>query len=434
MTYDAPARRAQRPGGGSPGRGRRTVSPRSGPRHRSALLAVAGLGLAGLSLLLSNAYASAQPVHAAAPKVAVGQDQADHWGFFFGDNVGRDKDQTLSPTPINLPGQVAQLGTSNSTQYALLTDGTVWAWGQGTRGELGDGSLSNSFNTAVQVRFPPGVQIAFLATDAMPFDTGLAVDTNGNAWGWGDNKGGALCLGNDAQQLTPVRIPLTNVSLLAGADGHAVYDSNGTLFSCGSNLDGVLGSGGKESGGRPVQVAGLDGHQVVELVSAFENAGALMSNGDYFDWGYDGAGQLGNGTTGKNSSVPVQVHFPDFRGTVSQVAQGGSAANNGQTVVMLSDGSLFAWGNDSAAQLGDGRTNNEPSPVQIFAPRGVRYAILASGGQTSYAISTSGDVWAWGANGQGQIGDGSRHTQRQPVMVDGGASVISSTAGDVAVG
>lgn len=432
MTHDAPARQAQQPGGGSPGRGRRTVSG-SGPRRKSALLAVAGLGLAGLPLLPGNAYASAQPAHAAARTVAVQQGQVDHWGFFFGDNIGRDKDRTLSPTPIALPGQVAQVGTSNSTQYALLTDGSVWAWGQGTNGELGNGGLSNSFNTAVRVQFPPGVRIAFLATDAMPYDTGLAVDTNGNAWGWGDNKGGTLCLGNANRQLTPVRIPLTNVNLLAGADGHAVYDSNGTIFSCGSNVDGVLGSGGTRSNDRPVHVVGLDGRQVVQLVSAYENAGALLANGEYFDWGYDGAGQLGVGTTGRNSSVPVQVTFPGFRG-VTQVAQGGSAASNGQTVVMLSDGSLFAWGNDSASQLGDGRTANEPAPVQIFSPRGVQYSVLASGGQTSYAISTSGDVWAWGANGQGQIGNGGTHNQRQPVMVDSGASVISSTAGDVAVG
>src|ERR1700722_20547534 len=103
MTYDAPARQDQRPGGGSPGRARRTLSPRSGPRRAPALLAVAGLGLAGLPLLLSNASASAQPVRAAAPTVAVREGQADHWGFFFGDNVGRDKDRTLSPPPTNRP-------------------------------------------------------------------------------------------------------------------------------------------------------------------------------------------------------------------------------------------------------------------------------------------------------------------------------------------
>ena len=88
---------------------------------------------------------------------------------------------------MTLPGKVAEVATSNSTEYALLTNGTVYAWGQGDHGELGDGATTNSFTTAVQVEFPAGVTIASLPTDAMPYDTALAVDTNGNVWGWGRN-------------------------------------------------------------------------------------------------------------------------------------------------------------------------------------------------------------------------------------------------------
>jgi alpha-tubulin suppressor-like RCC1 family protein len=84
-------------------------------------------------------------------------------------------------------------------------------------------------------------------------------------------------------------------------------------------------------------VQGLNGQSVTTLVAAYANGGALLSNGQYYDWGNDSKGQLGNGTIRQNSAVPVRVPLP---ASVTQVAQGGSLAGNGQTLVMLSDGSL----------------------------------------------------------------------------------------------
>jgi alpha-tubulin suppressor-like RCC1 family protein len=261
----------------------------------------------------------------------------------------------------------------------------------------------------VQVQFPPGVQIAFIPDDVMPYDTGLAVDTNGNVWGWGLNEKGELCLGNTEAQSLPVQLPLTGVTTLAGASGHAVYDSNGVLYSCG---EGILGAGSKTlQSFTPVPVKGLNGRAVTELVSSFANAGALLDTGKYYDWGWNNSGELGNGTVTKRSTVPVKVTFPDSSPVV-QVAQGGSSPTfDGQTIVMLADGSLFAWGNDSASQLGDGGTGMQPSPVQIHAPAGVTYSILATGGSTSYAVTTEGDVYAWGNSKEGESG-GREHADR----------------------
>jgi alpha-tubulin suppressor-like RCC1 family protein len=397
-------------------------------RRRTGLALSAGLCLAATLVTGTAAVAATR----APQRVAIPPAQADHWGFFFGDQRQGGGGVRRVPTAIQLPGPVAEVGSSNSTQYALLTDGTLWAWGEGGDGELGNGSTSDSFDAAVQVRFPPGVRIASIPTDAMPYDTGLAVDTHGNAWGWGLNHGGSLCLGNVQPHDVPVRLPLTGVTALAGADGHAVYDTNGRVVSCGDNQYGVLGDGSERSSEIPVPVTGLGGQPVQALVSAWNNAGALLANGVYLDWGYDTQGQLGDGTTGQPSAVPVRVRLPD-PAPVTQVAQGGSGADNGQTLVMLSDGSLFAWGDDSFAQLGDGGTGVRPSPVPIRPPGGARYAVLASGGATSYALTTTGDVYAWGANKAGEVGDGSTRTAVTPVLVDFGATVISSTAGDVVV-
>src|SRR6516162_6565976 len=86
-------------------------------------------------------FGLAAPV--SARTIPVPRDAALHWGRYFGDNKAADGDVTASPAPITLPARVKQLSTSNSTQYALLVNGQVWAWGQGNHGELGDGAEAN---------------------------------------------------------------------------------------------------------------------------------------------------------------------------------------------------------------------------------------------------------------------------------------------------
>jgi alpha-tubulin suppressor-like RCC1 family protein len=353
---------------------------------------------------------------------------AEHWGALFGGGKGYFG-RAATPAAVTLPGTVAKVGSSNSTEYALLTNGALYAWGLGTQGQLGDGGDQNSFGTPVRVRFPAGVKIASIPTDVMPFDTGLAVDTRGRAWGWGDNGGGELCLGNKRQYRTPVELPFSRVTALAGASNHTVFDSGGILYSCGQNLAGSLGDGQTSPSTTPRRVAGLDGSSVVSLVAAFANSGALLSNGEYYDWGLNTAGQLGDGKH-KESDVPVRVSLP---GPVTQAAQGGSYWPNGQSLVLLSDGSVWAWGDGTRGQLGDGVARSRRSPGRVHVPAGVRFASLATGGATSYAISTTGNVYAWGASYLGQIGNGKTRTERNPVLVTPGATAVSATAGNVVV-
>jgi alpha-tubulin suppressor-like RCC1 family protein len=81
------------------------------------------------------------------------------WGSCFGGTPG-NVDTRLLPVPVTLPGTVAEVGSSNSTEYALLTDGSLYAWGLGTQGQLGNGRLEDSPGQPVRVWFPAGVKIA----------------------------------------------------------------------------------------------------------------------------------------------------------------------------------------------------------------------------------------------------------------------------------
>jgi alpha-tubulin suppressor-like RCC1 family protein len=403
------------------------------------------LGLAGLAAIVvaSAGPASAAPVHAtaaeavpahiaaAAPAQVASARVVEHWGAFLGGrHTAVPRDIRLSPSSLRLPGRVAEIATSNSSQYALLTNGKLYAWGLGNHGQLGNGRTKNSLVRPVRVRFPRGVKIASIPIDVMPFDTGLAVSRSGHVWGWGGNEFGELCLGNHRAHRIPVRLPFSDVTAIAGAGGHTVVDAHGRVYSCGNNTAGELGNGSTKSSDVPVRVTGLGRSRVRVLVAAYANSGALLANGSYFDWGYDGQGQVGNGTLNQRALAPVQVSLP---ARVRSVTEGGSLSGNGQTLVMLSNGSLYAWGADSQSQLGDGGTANQPAPIQIFPPAHVRYRTLATGGATSYAISRSGSVYAWGANTVGEVGNGSTKTVAVPVRVASRATSISATAANVLI-
>lgn len=350
-----------------------------------------------------------------------------YWGSFFGKGGGNFA-LTDKPVAITLPGPVAEVASSNSTEYALLKDGRLFAWGLGNDGQLGDGKQTDSLTQPVEVRFPPGVKIAWLPTDAMPYNTGLAVDTSGHVWGWGKNSYGELCTGTK-EILTPRRLSLSGITALAGASNHVLYDSDGALYSCGQNLAGDLGDGRYGNSTTPMRVVGLDGGNVTKLYASFANSGALLADGKYYDWGYNGEGQLGDGNL-KESDVPVLVHLP---GPVVEAAQGGSIWVNGQTVVKLANGSTWGWGDNWAGQLGTGTTRSALLPVPFSPPKGVTYMLLSTGSATSYAVSKAGYVFAWGIGRLGQMGSGSYQTAMTPVLVAQGASGISATANNVVI-
>ncbi len=397
--------------------------------QRKATTCATALLLAFLSAACSNRTAQpAQHAHPARTHPIAVHTVVETFG------VAGDKGavlQTLheAPTPIpGIVGTVVQIATSNSDTYALTSIGTVWAWGVANDGELGNGSTPTYTGTATKVEFPSGVRISLLG-NPMPFDGGLAIDSRGDAWGWGLNAEGDLCLQNRLVALRPAEIPLTHVSLATGARTHSLFDANGSVYACGDGEYGELGNGSTAPRSVPARVVGLPEGGVKALTSSWGGSGALMDNGRYYDWGYNQAGQLGDGTT-KDSDVPVHVSLP---AAVVQVFQGGSGPANGQTLAIVAGNSLWAWGNGTHGQLGEDSTRSSPIPVRVTLPDGAKAAKVASGGFACYAIDEAGRLWAWGRDNFGQLGTGRAGPDRlTPVLAGLSLSEISSTAQNVA--
>jgi alpha-tubulin suppressor-like RCC1 family protein len=284
---------------------------------------------------------------------------------------------------------------------ALKNDGTVWAWGNNGSGQLGNGTFTTQSTAPVQVS-----GLAEITAVAAGSAHTVALKNDGTVWACGDNSYGQLGNVNTIYSATPVPVSgITGVSSVAAGSAHTVaLKSDGTAWTWGVNTFGQLGNGTNAVSSTPVSVSGLTGGGAVAAGSA--HTVALKSDGTVWTWGVNTFGQLGNGTT-TQSTIPVQVlQVSGFAGAAS-VAAGGYHS----VAVKLSDGTVWAWGNNSKGQLGNGTTTGSPTPVQVSQVSGLAgvftgVTTVAAGGYHSVARKSDGTVWAWGFNFYGQLGNG----------------------------
>ena len=236
---------------------------------------------------------------------------------------------------------------------------------------------------------------------------------------WGGNAEGQLGNGTTSNSNLPGPVSgLTEVTAVSAGGGHSLaLLGNGTVMAWGANGKGQLGNGTTTSSDVPVAVSGLTGVKAISAGGSFSLA--LLSNGTVMAWGENTHGQLGNGTIA-NSDVPVAVSG------LSAVTAVGAGANHG--LALLSNGTVMAWGDDAAGQLGNGTTNNgELLPVAVSGLSGVTG--VSAGESHSLALLGTGGVMAWGADGSGQLGNGTTTNSNVPVAVSGLSGATSVSAG-----
>jgi alpha-tubulin suppressor-like RCC1 family protein len=355
------------------------------------VLAVAGMAV------VAGAGTAASAVAAAAPGAyAFGYNP---WGEL-GD--GTRAEQVL-PVPVSgLPGTVRQLSAGAATSAALLSDGTVWTWGDNTFGALGNGTSGGSVSTPQRVAGLSGItQIAVGTGDRDIY----AVRSDGSLWAWGDNGAGELGNGTTVSHFNPIQVPgLTGISQMsAGPDYALALRSDGTVRAWGNNSNGYLGDGTTTSRLAPVQVRGLTG---ISQVSASGASFAVRSDGTLFAWGLNADGVLG--MQGGFFVTPAAV--PGLSG-VRKVASNGTAT----LAVVGIGGRVWAWGDNTHGVLGDGSTTSRlnPEPLGLSGITQVAVSI----GWNSAAVRSDGTLWTWGDNSDGELGIGNDSTLWIPVPV-----------------
>jgi alpha-tubulin suppressor-like RCC1 family protein len=302
---------------------------------------------------------------------------------------------------------------------ALRESGEVVCWGTNFEGAVGDGTETTRTSP---VRTGSLSDIVEVATG---INHGCARTSAGVVSCWGFNSVGQLGDGTSTlERLSPVTVGLsTPASAIAAGRSHTcAVASNGTLRCWGLNGSRQLGDGSTMNRNAPVLVSTLP--SVADVAAGDGHTCALLRDGTVRCWGANTRGQLGDGTTDPRTGI---VTVSGLTNVVSLTA--GSRF----TCAAREDGSVWCWGANAYGQLGDGTTMHRPSPTRVPGLTGVTAvsASISSIYGHACALTSSGDVWCWGDNRYGQVGDGtSMNTRPSPVRVLSNAATISTGGGD----
>jgi alpha-tubulin suppressor-like RCC1 family protein len=315
---------------------------------------------------------------------------------------------------------------------ALTSTGTVLCWGSNEFGQLGNGGTTN-------ITSP--VQVVGLVSSAVSIAAGsestCALTGAGSIWCWGDNSNGQLGNGTFTQSTVPVQVldstgnaPLTDVARIAAGQSHSCAVTNAGAALCwGNNSNGELGNGTEINSNLPVPVSGLAAG-VTTIAAGSDFTCAVIADGGAQCWGDGVSGQLGNGISA-NSTKPSTVL--DATGSSPLSAAVAISAGFENACALTAGGNVLCWGANGSGQLGNGTVSSaSASPVEVLNSNGKTplgdVIAISSGLDSNCAVTAVGTIECWGSNGSGQLGNGRSANSSTPVVVTGLSSGVAAIA------
>lgn len=284
--------------------------------------------------------------------------RADGTLWTWGDNtIGQLGDggvtaQRLAPTQVGILSTWADLAAGLTHTVAVRRNGTIWAWGDNSHGQLGAGSTETAWSP-IQI----GSSTDWAAVAAGWTHT-LALKRNGSLWAWGGNYDGQLGIGSTADQLSPQRLGADNdwVAIAAGGAHSLGLKGNGSLWAWGDSTFGQVGDGFKVDRLAPVRV-GAD-NDWAQVAAGYRHSLALKVDGLAWAWGLNLQGQVGDGTA-SNRLAPTPVAGGNHYVSI--------AAGDNHNWAVRADGRLLSWGDNGSGQLADGTTTSCYGPTYVGA-------------------------------------------------------------------
>jgi alpha-tubulin suppressor-like RCC1 family protein len=318
------------------------------------------------------------------------------WGNDEGGQLGNDDPlfSKLNPVAVQGATDIVAVEAGYVHSLALKADGTVLAWGNDAGGQLGNDAALENKATPVTVSGATGI-IAISAG----YYYSLALKSDGTMLAWGNNSRGQL--GDSAtlaDKPTPVAVSGASeiVAISAGAEHSLALKADGTMLAWGLDVDGQLGDNAQLVDQLlPVPVTNATG--IVSIVAGINHSLALTSSGNVLAWGSDFGGQLGDNIPKVNKSIPVQVN------SANQIVA--IAGGHFHSLALTLSGTMLAWGSDTYGELGGGNQVN-PQGLPVTVENVGSIVSIAAGSQFSLALKSDGTLQSWGQDNSGQLGNG----------------------------
>lgn len=287
--------------------------------------------------------------------------------------------------------QLKDIVPANDYSFLWMEDGALW--GVGNNSYLPLTMAEGTYSTHVRVSLPEAP--VALATG---FGHVLALTEKGEVYAWGRNSQGQVGNGNTKKTQTPTKVPLGNIVQIAcGGKFSLALDESGVLWGWGDNEHHTLLPNTTENQTRPVRID--TGDIDIAFIDACGASVVLLDTaGTLWTWGHNDMQQLGYDTRGKTTVSPQAVPLPL---PVTAVA-----AYSSQTYAILSDGSLWSWGNNSYGQLGQGFRSSSTQGVLPGKCWDSGVVMVMGGSLFVLAMLEDGTVLSAGISKFGQQGEG----------------------------
>ena len=319
---------------------------------------------------------------------------------------------------------------------ALKSNATVWAWGDNSEGQLGDGTTANRPNPTPMKGWTDVIDIATGSKET------IALRADGTVWSWGNSRGQSVAVPG-----------LTNIVAIAGFSQHALaLKKDGTVWAWGWNSSGELGDGTEIYRDAPVAVYGLK--EVEAIAAGLGFSVALKRDGTVWTWGWNKSGQLGDQTQ-INRATPARIENLSNVVAISAGAYGAAAVKSdgkvsnwgsprleslanlsdvvsvafGDThaIVLNRNGTIWTVGENNEGQLGNGSTTDSSTPLSILGIADV-VAVAAAPGNSA-VLKRDGTVWIWGGSHDSMLGVALTTNSSIPVGVNGLHNVTAAAVG-----
>ncbi len=277
--------------------------------------------------------------------------------------------------------------------------------------------------TVTAVSAPPASAASPLAATITAGTSHSCAIRSGSAYCWGSNATGQLGNNSTISSPTPVAVytggvlsGVTLTQISAGTGFTCALASSGAAYCWGGNANGQLGNNSTAQSNVPIAVTtsgALSGKALTQVDAGQNAACALTKTGAAYCWGANGSGQLGTGNS-TQSLVPVAVTTAGVLTgvTLTQITVGPVYA-----CALGSTGAAYCWGANGDGQLGDGTSGVTYNPLPVAVTTSVTLTQIAAGSGVACALASTGAAYCWGYNGNGQLGDNSTAESNVPVPV-----------------